>query len=663
MDFTPKESFHDSDGRFFLLAKLAPTSKICRDMDRLYKIGFGEKLPLLYVDHIRMIEKGVSFGVFNELNEMIAFRSFLFDWKQSNPLDKPFFQAHENYFYSNHTVVHPNYRNGEVANIIAEVTRMQVCEKEKRGLRTSVSPWNLMGLSFHGKSGFRICSFVPNMFGTGEHRFQMVLEKNKKPDWYQKRSYYIKLLRGEKLVTGDHVEDFGEYKYIKLVSQKKTFSENNDLIKNLSIYLNDKYYDGISLIPERFLDSESKENSALLILKKNKNKNIRRSEYFCKEIKQSTFSEININTLYKNLKGEIHTIEYALENADQCFEIAPPISDRVISPDSSNILPLKDNLKMVKFAESRLVKIVPNNCEKYKNIYAFDSTVSYTGSIKDHATELVASFVKAQDHIDGLVLASTGNMGASEAAGMTFIEKKAHIFLPESTPEWKIAKIEKYGGKVHVVKGNYDQAVLKAREFVEDNKKLIYGGETVLRLCGNTLLAKIMVDQLEDYPDFLFIPVGDGAQYYGFLLGFNYLIEKGYLGHRKRFPSLVGVQVDGANPIYKSFQDGADQIQPIVPQTSADAIAIGNPLYGKKIINWISHNPGRGEIMSVSEQGIPKAQSEIEDVSGIRLEASSSVVWIALQEKIKQNQISKENKTVLLFTGGLFESPPNEPHF
>ncbi len=663
MDFIPKENFLDSYGRSFLLAKLAPTSRICREMDRLYKIGFGVELPLLHVDHIRMIEKGESFGVFSKSNEMVAFRSFLFDWKESNPLDKPLFQAHESYFYSNHTVVHPDYRNGEVANKIAEVTRQQACEKEKRGLRTSVSPWNLMGLSYHGKSGFRICSFVPNVFGPGEHRFQMVLEKNEKPDWYEKRSYYIKLLRGEKFVPGDHSEAFGEFKSIKLVSQKNIFSENNDLIKNLSIYLNEKYYDGVSLIPERILDPEADENGALLILEKNKNKDIRYSEYFCKEIKKSNFSGINVNTLYKNLKGEIHTIEYALEHADQCFEIAPHISDCAISLDSSNILSLSDDLKMIKFAVSKIAQIVPNNFNNYNNIFAFDSTGSYTGSIKDHATELVASFVKAQEHIDGLVLASTGNMGASEAAGMTFIEKQAHIFLPESTPKWKIAKIEKYGGKIHVVKGNYDQAVLKAREFVEDNKKLIYGGETVLRLCGNTLLAKIMVDQLEDYPDFLFIPVGDGAQYYGFLLGFNYLIEKDYLGTRKRFPRLIGVQVDGANPIYRSFKEGTDQIRPIIPQTSADAIAIGDPLYGKKIINWIAHNPEKGEIMSVSEQEIPEAQSEIEDVSGIRLEASSSVVWIALQEKIKQKQISEENKTVLLFTGGLFDFPPSEQHF
>ena len=67
--------------------------------------------------------------------------------------------------------------------------------------------------------------------------------------------------------------------------------------------------------------------------------------------------------------------------------------------------------------------------------------------------------------------------------------------------------------------------------------------------------------------------------------------------------------------------------------------------------------------MSVPEKAIPKAQSEIEDTTGIRLEASSSVAWLALREKIKQKQISEESKTVLLFTGGLFDSRLNEPHF
>ena len=37
--------------------------------------------------------------------------------------------------------------------------------------------------------------------------------------------------------------------------------------------------------------------------------------------------------------------------------------------------------------------------------------------------------------------------------------------------------------------------------------------------------------------------------------------------------------------------------------------------------------------------------------------------WIALMEKIKQKQISEENKSVLLFTGGSSYSQLNEPHF
>ncbi len=663
MDFSPIENFRDSTGKTFLVAKLAPTLKTCREMARLYRIGFGDDLPLLHVDHIRIIENGASYGVFNNLKEMIAFRSFLFDWRYSNPLDKPFFHAHENYYYSNHTVVHPRYRNGAVANKIAEVTRQLVLVKEKLGMRTSVSPWNLRGLAFHGKSGFRISSFIPDMFGSGEHRFQMVLEKPDQPEWYNKKNYYKELLVSGKELLKGNLKENKKFQLIKLEGQKNFFSENRDIIKILGTYLNEKYYEGIVLIPARLIEPEADEKSAFLILEKNENKDILQSTFFSKQIKHSNFYGLRKNVFFENLQGELHTIEYAMEHANQCFELAHTNSDSITSLDSSNVSLLNNDLDQVKFAESRLVQIVPNNFDMYKNIFAFDSTGSYTGSIKDHATELVAIFIKAQEDIEGLVLASTGNMGASEAAGMTFIGKNAHIFLPESTPQWKIAKIEKFGGKVHVVKGNYDQAVIQAREFVQSNKKLIYGGETVLRLCGNALIAKIIVDLLEDYPDFMFIPVGDGAQYYGFVVGFTSLIENGYHSRAKRFPRLIGVQVDGANPIYRSFRDRSGQIRPIVPNTSADAIAIGDPLYGEKIINWIARNPERGEFMSVSEKGIPKAQLEIEETTGIRLEASSSVVWMALQKKIKQKQISEESKTVLLFTGGLFDSRPNEPHF
>ena len=67
------ENFSDNARRHYLLAKLAPTVQTCRDMDRLYRVGFGESLPLLHVDHIRIIENGVSYGVYNNLKEMIAY--------------------------------------------------------------------------------------------------------------------------------------------------------------------------------------------------------------------------------------------------------------------------------------------------------------------------------------------------------------------------------------------------------------------------------------------------------------------------------------------------------------------------------------------------------------------------------------------------------------
>ena len=66
MDYTPIENFRDNAGRSFFLAKLGPTLQTCRDMDRLYKIGFGEDLIFSSADHIRMIENGTSYGVFND---------------------------------------------------------------------------------------------------------------------------------------------------------------------------------------------------------------------------------------------------------------------------------------------------------------------------------------------------------------------------------------------------------------------------------------------------------------------------------------------------------------------------------------------------------------------------------------------------------------------
>ena len=80
-------------------------------------------------------------------------------------------------------------------------------KKKSWGIRTSVSPWNLRGLAFHGKSGFRISSFIPDMFGSGEHRFQMVLEKRDQPEWYNKINYYKELLHSEKELPKGHFKE------------------------------------------------------------------------------------------------------------------------------------------------------------------------------------------------------------------------------------------------------------------------------------------------------------------------------------------------------------------------------------------------------------------------------------------------------------------------
>jgi len=90
--------------------------------------------------------------VVNEMNELIAQRSLTMNWRDSIPLDIPFYENHNGHAYCNHTVIRPDYRNSSVALKIAEYTIKWFNEIGSPGGRTSVAPWNLRNIVYHGKS-------------------------------------------------------------------------------------------------------------------------------------------------------------------------------------------------------------------------------------------------------------------------------------------------------------------------------------------------------------------------------------------------------------------------------------------------------------------------------------------------------------------------------
>ncbi len=632
----------------FQIIQFRPTPASLIAIDHLYRIGFGDHLPLTRADHVQMMERGVVFGVLNEKGEPVAMRAIVFDWYDSIPLDPPYFEGHKDYAYCNHVVIVPEHRQSEVGHLIGLYTKEWLRQNFVGNARLSVAPWNLKSLGFQLKNGWVITDLALDLYGEGQHRFHGVLENVAHFKESNEGTSWLSKIKDGDVPLVDNAEYRGDSFLIKLSSEKLFYNPaQNSSNQLLQHYLNNSLYKGVALFSGREIDQS---NDSFLLLTKDGTKNLTRFNGLS-HMKNSRFQGIRDGILCKSDTGELHSLEYAIDHPLDCFEFDYPAPKHLDDKAPFLSHPFHDKARWcsIQAKEKSRFQAIPGITGA--EVYSFDATHCLTQSIKDHASEMVATFMSMQSHLKGLVLATTGNMGASEAAAMAAIDKQTVAFIPAETARKKIEKLARFGAEVQMVDGNYDQTVIEAKAFAKANPQFIYSGEGVLRLEGNKGLAQQVVDRLGSYPDFVFLPVGDGAQYYGFLKGFQELQETGYEGWTANPVKLIGVQAAGANPIYQAFKNGKKCFEALTPHSKACGIAIGQPLYGKQILETLLKEPRRGEIVQTAEEDILPAQKEIVAQTGIYVEEASAVVWSALQEKLENKSISPTSKVVVIFTG------------
>jgi threonine synthase len=147
-------------------------------------------------------------------------------------------------------------------------------------------------------------------------------------------------------------------------------------------------------------------------------------------------------------------------------------------------------------------------------------------------------------------------------------------------------------------------------------------------------------------PDKVIVPVGDGCIIGGIWKGFCDLYELGLID---RFPQLIGVQADGANPLVLAYGDK----QPIQPQehihTVANGIAVGHPRDGLKALRAVRES--NGIMMSVSDEAILDAMNALARYTGVFAEPSGAAPFAALVKLVQQRQIEPDERVVLMITG------------
>jgi threonine synthase len=270
-----------------------------------------------------------------------------------------------------------------------------------------------------------------------------------------------------------------------------------------------------------------------------------------------------------------------------------------------------------------------------------------TGSFKDRASAIAVTRARELGFQE-IACASTGNAASSLAGMAANVGLNAHIFVPATAPESKVAQLMIFGADVLLVDGSYDQAYWlcmdAATEFGWFNRNcavnpyLVEGKKT----CGLEIGEQLS----RDMPEWVAVSVGDGCTIAGVWKG---LKEMHHFRVLERLPRLLGVQAAGANPLTRAFQNGSSHPLPQDAVTLADSIAVGEPRNGVKALRAVRESGG--VMVDVTDDAILDAMSLLAGRAGVFGEPAGVAALAGIRLAVQQGIIARSDRALHIVTG------------
>ena len=281
-------------------------------------------------------------------------------------------------------------------------------------------------------------------------------------------------------------------------------------------------------------------------------------------------------------------------------------------------------------------------------LYIKNDCLNPTYSFKDRPVSTAVT--KAQEFgFDTLACASTGNLAASVAAHAAKSKMKAYVFVPANVEPGKLVGAAIYNPVLITVDGNYDDvnrlcATLAQRYewgFININLRPYYGE-------GSKTLGYEVAEQLGwRAPDCILHPAGSGLSFTRIWKGLDELAILGLIEPVKTHMYLT--QAAGSSPIVNAFQAGALHVNPVVPNTIATSIAMGNPADGSYAL-MVARQSGGGACAVTDEEAITGMRL-LAQTEGIFAEPVGGVVIASLKKLAASGIIKKNELTVAFITG------------
>jgi len=282
-------------------------------------------------------------------------------------------------------------------------------------------------------------------------------------------------------------------------------------------------------------------------------------------------------------------------------------------------------------------------------LYIKNDSVCYpTLSFKDRVVSVALS--KAVEFgFTTVACASTGNLAGSVAANAAAAGLESYVFIPHDLEQGKVIGAGIFGTRIIGIKGKYDDVNRLCSEvagkygwaFVNVNVRPFYAE-------GSKSLGYEVMEQLGwKAPKHIVVPMASGSLCTKIDKSIKEFIKLGLI--EDNGTSVYGAQATGCSPISRSVKDGTDLIHPVIADTVAKSLAIGNPADGYYANRVILESGGWAE--DISDQEVVDAMKLLAETEGIFAETAGGVTLGCAKKLIESGKLPRDESIVLCITG------------
>jgi threonine synthase len=165
---------------------------------------------------------------------------------------------------------------------------------------------------------------------------------------------------------------------------------------------------------------------------------------------------------------------------------------------------------------------------------------------------------------------------------------------------------------------------------------------------GSKTMAFEIAEQLGwRLPDAVIAPMAGGSLVTKLDKGFREFLSAGLVSGEA--PRMYGAQAQGCAPIVNLVASGGEIIEPVVPQTIARSIAIGNPADGRFAARAIRKSGG--DAAAVTDPELVAGIRLLAETTGVFTETAGGVTVAAALKLAREGKLRASDELVLCITG------------